>query len=91
MAHGYDGALLNIGTGTDVTIRQLAETVVDAVGFKGALAFDASKPDGTPRKLMDVSRLTALGWRARTALREGIALAYDDFLKLRQQSELRAS
>lgn len=81
MAQGYDGPLVNIGTGTDVTIKELAETVLEVVGFKGELAFDASKPDGTPRKLMDVSRLTALGWRARTGLREGIALAYADFLK----------
>jgi len=81
METGYDGPLVNIGTGSDVTIRELAETVVNVVGFKGKLAFDASKPDGTPRKLMDVSRLNSLGWRARTGLSEGIALAYADFLK----------
>uniref|UniRef100_UPI003F672D93 hypothetical protein n=1 Tax=Acinetobacter baumannii TaxID=470 RepID=UPI003F672D93 len=77
---GYCGPLVNIGTGTDVTIRELAETVVDIVGFKGSLTFDASKPDGTPRKLMDVSRLTSLGWRASTNLRDGIELAYKDYL-----------
>jgi GDP-L-fucose synthase len=80
MEMGYDGPLVNIGTGTDVTIRELAETVVRVVGFEGDLAFDATKPDGTPRKLMDVSRLTGLGWRAHTTLEGGIALAYQDFL-----------
>lgn len=80
MEQGYDGPLVNIGTGTDVTIRELAETVMDVVGFRGRIVFDASKPDGTPRKLMDVSRLAGLGWKARTPLREGIALAYRDFL-----------
>ncbi len=68
--------LLNIGTGIDVTIAELAQLVCDVVGFTGRLTFDASKPDGTPRKLLDVSRLTALGWRARTGLRDGIARAY---------------
>jgi GDP-L-fucose synthase len=80
MQQGYDGPLVNIGTGTDVTIRELAETVVKVVGFQGDLSFDASKPDGTPRKLMDVARLHGLGWQARTGLEDGIALAYQDFL-----------
>jgi GDP-L-fucose synthase len=80
MARGYDGPLVNIGTGEDVTIRELAETVMDVVGFEGRIVFDASKPDGTPRKLLDVGRLHAQGWRHRFALREGIALAYEDFL-----------
>lgn len=80
MEQGYDGPLVNIGTGTDVTIRELAEIVVDVVGFKGSLTFDTTKPDGTPRKLMDVSRLSGLGWKASTQLRDGIALAYQDFL-----------
>lgn len=77
MDRGYDGPLVNIGTGEDVTIRELAQTVMDVIGFQGRISFDASKPDGTPRKLLDVSRLAALGWRARTLLREGIALAYE--------------
>ncbi len=81
MERGYDGPLVNLGTGEDVTIRQLAETVMDVVGFRGRIVFDASKPDGTPRKLLDVSRLHALGWQHRTGLREGIGLAYADFLK----------
>jgi GDP-L-fucose synthase len=82
MEKGYGGALVNIGTGTDVTIRELAETVTKVVGFKGDLSFDASKPDGTPRKLMDVGRLNGLGWKATTSLEDGIALAYRDFLKM---------
>ena len=80
MEQGYDGPLVNIGTGTDVTIRELAETVVKVVGFEGKLTFDTSKPDGTPRKLMDVSRLNGLGWKARTELAAGISLAYSDYL-----------
>lgn len=63
---------INIGTGTDVTIRELATLVADAAGFRGDLVFDTSKPDGTPRKLMDVDRLTSLGWTARISLEEGI-------------------
>ncbi len=76
MQHGYDGPLLNIGCGQDVTIRELAETVMAVVGCKATIRFDTSQPDGTPRKLLDVSRLAKLGWRARTPLREGIARAY---------------
>jgi GDP-L-fucose synthase len=74
---GYDGPLVNIGTGEDVTIRELAEAVMAAVGYTGRIVYDTSKPDGTPRKLLDVGRLHALGWRARTSLREGIRRAYD--------------
>lgn len=81
MEQGYDGPLVNIGTGTDVTIRELAETVVKVIGYPGQLTFDATKPDGTPRKLMDVSRLHSLGWKAQTSLEAGIKLAYQDFLK----------
>jgi GDP-L-fucose synthase len=80
MTQGYDGPLVNIGTGQDVTIRELAETVMDVVGFMGRIVFDASKPDGTPRKLLDVGRLHALGWRHKVDLKQGIALAYRDFL-----------
>ena len=76
MERDYDGPLLNLGTGQDVTIRELAETVMDVVGFEGRIVYDPSKPDGTPRKLLDVSRISALGWRARTGLREGIERAY---------------
>ena len=76
METGYDGPLLNVGMGADVSIRELAETVMDVVGFKGRITFDSSKPDGTPRKLLDVSRLAALGWRARVGLGQGIRMAY---------------
>lgn len=81
MEQRYSGPLVNIGTGTDVTIRELAETVTRVLGFTGELNFDASKPDGTPRKLMNVSRLAQLGWRASTRLENGIRLAYQDFLQ----------
>ena len=80
MEQDYDGPLVNIGTGTDVTIRELAETVVKVIGYPGQLTFDTTKPDGTPRKLMDVSRLHSLGWKAQTSLEAGIKLAYQDFL-----------
>jgi len=76
MQQGYDGPLVNIGCGQDVTIRELAETVMDVVGCRAKITFDTTKPDGTPRKLLDVSRLAALGWRVRTPLRDGVARAY---------------
>ena len=76
------GEFVNIGVGEDISIRELAETVAAVVGFSGELEFDPSKPDGTPRKLMDVSQLHRLGWQARTPLKEGIELAYRDFLQL---------
>jgi GDP-L-fucose synthase len=69
--------LINIGTGTDVTIRELAEQVCAALGFAGELVFDTAKPDGTPQKLLDVSRMKKLGWQPRTTLAEGIALTYE--------------
>jgi GDP-L-fucose synthase len=72
--------IINIGAGEDLTIAEFARTVADVVGYGGRIAYDASKPDGTPRKLVDVSRLSALGWKARTPLREGLAEAYQDFL-----------
>jgi GDP-L-fucose synthase len=81
MEQGYHGPLLNIGTGVDVTIRQLAEMVMEVVGFTGRIVFDSSKPDGTPRKLLDVSAAAAQGWTAQVTLRDGIARAYQDFLQ----------
>jgi GDP-L-fucose synthase len=77
MESGYHGRHVNIGVGEDVTIAQAAHTVMDVVGFAGRLTFDATKPDGAPRKLMDVSLLRSLGWSARTPLREGLRLAYE--------------
>jgi GDP-L-fucose synthase len=70
---------LNVGTGVDVTIREAAETVARVVGYTGQIVWDSSQPDGTPRKLLDVSRLAALGWRARIGLAEGLASTYADF------------
>jgi GDP-L-fucose synthase len=69
--------LINIGTGTDVTIRELAEQVCEVLGFQGELRFDTTRPDGTPQKLLDVSRLQSLGWHSTTTLAEGIALTYE--------------
>jgi len=71
--------LINVGTGQDLTIAELAALVCEVVGFRGGIAHDTTKPDGTPRKLLDVSKLQALGWRSRVGLREGIALAYEDY------------
>lgn len=81
MEEGISEGFYNVGTGVDITIRQLAEIVMEVVGFKGNIKFDALKPDGTPRKLLDISRMHALGWRAKVELREGIAMAYADFLE----------
>ncbi|MGR6036057.1 MAG: GDP-L-fucose synthase family protein [Candidatus Nitrosoglobus sp.] len=80
MEKGIPGGLFNVGTGTDVAIKELADIVMDGVGFQGTIAFDSSKPDGTPRKLLDVSRMRELGWQAQVGLREGISRAYQDFL-----------
>ena len=76
-----DPALINVGYGDDVTIRELAETICEVVGFQGALTFDTTKPDGTPRKLMDSSRLRALGWQPTISLREGIRTTYEWYLQ----------
>jgi len=81
MENYSDEQFLNIGYGVDVTIRELAETIRRVVGFQGKIVWDASKPDGTPRKLMDSSRLFALGWRPQTDLETGIHLAYADFMR----------
>lgn len=81
MESGIQEGVYNVGTGEDVTIRELAELVIDVVGFRGTLAFDATQPEGTLRKVLNVDKMKALGWQAKTALREGIALAYADFLK----------
>jgi GDP-L-fucose synthase len=72
--------IFNIGVGEDVTIRELAETVMSVIGFGGRIVFDATKPDGTPRKLLDVGRMRGMGWQAKIPLREGVALAYRDFM-----------
>jgi GDP-L-fucose synthase len=81
---------VNVGTGIDETIRELAETVRDVTGFAGKLTWDASKPDGTPRKLLDVSRMTSLGWSSRIGLRDGIERTYRDFLAELAAGKLRS-
>ena len=75
------GEFINIGVGKEITIREAAELIAEVVGFRGNLVFDTSKPDGTPRKLLDVSRLQALGWRRKTGLRQGITNVYADYLQ----------
>ncbi|MCK9380278.1 MAG: GDP-L-fucose synthase [Sulfuritalea sp.] len=80
MEQGVTDGIYNIGAGEDVTIRELAGIVMSVVGFAGGIVFDATKPDGTPRKLLDVSRLRDIGWQASTPLRDGIVLAYRDFM-----------
>jgi GDP-L-fucose synthase len=81
MEHYSDHQFINVGYGSDVTIRELAETVGRVVGFHGEIVWDTTKPDGTPRKLLDSSRLFALGWKPQVNLETGIRLAYEDFLK----------
>lgn len=83
-----DAEIVNVGSGTDVTIRELAEMVREVVGFEGEIVLDATKPDGTPRKLMDVSRLEKAGWKSKIALREGIETTYRWFLE--NQGKFRA-
>jgi len=82
LMQNYDaGDIVNIGVGEDISIAGLADMVRDVVGFEGDIIYDASKPDGTPRKLVDTSRINGLGWRARTGLREGIETTYQWFLE----------
>ena len=82
--------LINIGTGTDVTIRELTEIVASVTGFKGRIKWDPTKPDGTPRKLLDVSRLTALGWQAKIGLREGVERTYASYRAEQAAGTLRS-
>ena len=82
LMENYDGKeFVNIGTGKDITISQLAELVKTIIGYKGDIYYDTSKPDGTPRKLMDVTKLNSLGWTYTTELADGIIIAYEDFLR----------
>jgi GDP-L-fucose synthase len=80
MERGIGEGIYNVGTGEDVTIRELANAVMTVVGFKGEIVFDATKPDGTPRKLLNVDRMRELGWQSKTSLLHGIGKAYADFL-----------
>jgi GDP-L-fucose synthase len=75
------GELINIGTGKDLSIEELAELVKSIVGFSGGIAWDETKPDGTPQKLLDVSKIEGLGWKAKTGLEEGIGVTYEAFRK----------
>jgi GDP-L-fucose synthase len=76
----YDSEVaINVGTGEDVTIKGLAENISEIVGFSGQISWDLSKPDGTPRKLLDVSRINAAGWHARIRLEDGLRMTYDTF------------
>jgi GDP-L-fucose synthase len=79
LGSGKDWPIVNIGVGRDISIREIAEMIADMIGFKGSLVFNPEKPDGTPRKLLDVTRLASLGWTARTLLREGLEKAYVSF------------
>ncbi len=81
---------LNLGSGTDVTIKELTETVALVTGFKGQIVWDTTKPDGTPRKLMDVSRLAALGWKSKIDLKTGVAMTYQSFLAEQASGKLRS-
>ena len=82
LMHRYDDeAIINVGVGKDISIRELAELIREVVGYQGEIVFDSTKPDGTPRKLLDVSRLEALGWRATIPLREGLAQTYRWFVE----------
>ena len=80
VAADHSFPVVNVGSGEDLTIRELAELIADVVGFAGKRVFDDSKPDGTPRKLLDITRLTAFGWKSFTPLREGLRITYQDFL-----------
>ncbi|MGZ5004153.1 MAG: GDP-L-fucose synthase family protein [Chthoniobacterales bacterium] len=91
LLQNYDSPeIINVGTGQDVTIRELAEMICAVVGFDGTLVFDPSQPDGTPRKLLDVSKINALGWRAKISLRDGIAQTYEWFLEKERAPALSA-
>ncbi len=87
-ANESEPPMVNIGLGTDITIRELAETIASVLGFEGRIVFDTSKPDGTPRKLLDSTRLFSFGWRPKIELRQGIRLAYDNFLKQAPRTSL---
>jgi GDP-L-fucose synthase len=87
MENYSDEAFVNVGVGSDVSIRELADIVKEVTGFQGRIVQDTSKPDGTPRKLMDVSRLDSLGWKAQVELREGVAQTYAWFVEHYAQAQ----
>ena len=82
LMENYDsGDIINIGTGEDITIRELASLISEVVGYEGEIRWDTSKPEGTPQKLLDVSRLHSMGWKPKTSLKDGLRFTYQDFLK----------
>ncbi|KAF0190262.1 MAG: hypothetical protein FD167_6156, partial [bacterium] len=81
MQNYNDSEIINIGAGEDITIKELAETICRVIDYKGKLEFDKTKPDGTPRKLLDVTKINKLGWKAKTSLEEGLRKTYDWYLK----------
>ena len=88
LMNNYSGdETVNLGTGKELTIRELTELVAEVIGYTGEIKWDPSKPDGTPRKLLDVSKLESLGWKYKTELRDGIRLAYEDFLNNPMRAE----
>jgi GDP-L-fucose synthase len=90
LMNNYDeDEIVNIGSGEEVSIKHLALTVKEAVGYKGEIKFDTSKPDGTPRKLLDCTKLRNMGWKPKVSLKEGLALAYEDFVKRLESGEIR--
>jgi GDP-L-fucose synthase len=88
---GTEPPLVNVGVGTDMTIAAIAELVADVVGFKGTIVFDSSKPDGTPRKLLDISLITSLGWKSKMPLMDGLRLSYGDFCSRAEQEHFALS
>ena len=89
MQHYSADQPLNIGTGEDLTIRDFASLVAEVLGYEGKIVFDKSKPDGTPRKVLDVSRLADLGWHSQTPLRQGLERTYRAFLEAEERTETR--
>jgi GDP-L-fucose synthase len=90
LMQNYDeDEIVNIGSGEEVSIKHLALTVKEAVGYKGELRFDTSKPDGTPRKLLDCSKLHNMGWKLKVSLKEGLSMAYADFVKRLESGEIK--
>ena len=78
--HSVGADQINVGTGRDITIKEFATYVANVVGYEGKIVFDRTRPDGMPQKLLDVSKLTRLGWQAKTSLRDGLAHTYQDFV-----------
>jgi GDP-L-fucose synthase len=90
MVHHDQPGWVNVGTGTDVTIKELAELIASVVGYEGSIVWDTTQPDGTPRKLLDVSKINGLGWKASTTLEDGVRDVYADFQRALQEEELRS-